>query len=132
MIGNLIGTNDPDPAPGQPVGVAVAPEHLLGSLLEACIKASGPPVACAMRLKVDVIENPPDRSGADCRPDPVGDGLVGQILTGPVGDVQPSGQRLQASQRDDLGALEGGEIEAFRPDRFSRPSASSPAKPSRR
>src|SRR5271168_2446600 len=73
VIGNLVGTDDPDPALGQPVGVAIAPEHLLGSLLEACIKASGPPVACAMRLKVDVIKNPADRSAADGRHDTVGD-----------------------------------------------------------
>ena len=107
-IGHLIGTDDPDSVPGQSLGVGVAPEHLLGSLLEAGIQASGPPVACAMRLQVDVIEDPPDRSGADRRHDAVGDGLVGQILAGPVGDVQPAGHGLQTRQRDDLGALEGG------------------------
>ena len=32
----------------------------------------------------------------------------GQVLAGPVGDVQPLGDRLQASQFDDLGSLQGG------------------------
>ena len=67
-----------------------------------------PPVACAMRLQVNLIENPPDRSGADGRHDAVGDGLVSQILTGPVRDVQSPGHGLQTRQRDDLGALAGG------------------------
>src|SRR5262249_8426894 len=45
---------------------------------------------------------------ADRWDDAVGDGLAGQLLTRPVGDVQPPGHRLQASQLDDLGGLEGG------------------------
>ena len=42
--------------------------------------------------------------------DAVGDRLAGQILAGPVGDVQALGDRLQAGQFDDLGALEGGNL----------------------
>ena len=42
--------------------------------------------------------------------DAVGDGLPGQVLTGPVSDVQPFGDRLQASQFDDLRPAGGGEI----------------------
>ena len=36
------------------------------------------------------------------------DGLSGQILARPVGDVQPLGDGFQASQLNDLGPLEGG------------------------
>ncbi|OWK44259.1 hypothetical protein FRUB_02191 [Fimbriiglobus ruber] len=50
-----------------------------------------------------------------------------QILAGPVGDVQAFGDGLQARQRDDLGALEGGEISGGRPTRASsRRSSFSP------
>ena len=61
-----------------------------------------------MRLEIDLIEDPADGAGADGRDDAVEDGLAGQILTGPVGDVQALGDRLQAGQFDDLGPLEGG------------------------
>jgi hypothetical protein len=65
-----------------------------------------------MGLQVDVVEDPADRPGADGGHDAVGDGLVGQVLTGPMSDVQPSGPGLQARQRHDLGALEGGNRDA--------------------
>jgi hypothetical protein len=121
-----------DDHPHASLGVGIAPEHLLGAPLEAGIQPGGPPVARAMGLQGDVVEDPPDRPGADGRHDAVGDGLIGQVFTGPGSDVQPPGHGLRARQRDDLGALEGGEIETGRPARPARPSASSPAKPSRR
>jgi hypothetical protein len=61
-----------------------------------------------MGLQVNIIEYPPDRSGADRYYDPIGHSLARQIFTGPVGNVQPLGQRLQAGQFDDLSSLEGG------------------------
>jgi hypothetical protein len=51
------------------------------------------------------VQDPLDRTGADGIHDAVGDSLVGQIGAGPVGDVQSLGDRFQASQFDDLGAL---------------------------
>jgi hypothetical protein len=58
-----------------------------------------------VRLQVHVVQDPLDRTGADGIHDAVGDSLVGQIGAGPVGDVQSLGDRFQASQFDDLGAL---------------------------
>ena len=114
-IGHLVGADDPEPVPHEFLGVGIAPEHLLGPLLEARVESSGPPVACPMGLQVDVIEDPPDRSGADRRDDTVGDRLERQILTGPVGDVQPPSHGFQTGQRDDLGALEGGKSRRIAP-----------------
>ena len=61
-----------------------------------------------MGLEVDIIEYPPDRPGADRHYDPIGGGLSRQVFTGPVGDAQPLGQRLQAGKFDDPSSLEGG------------------------
>jgi hypothetical protein len=80
-------------------------------------------------LKINIIEYPPDCPRPDRYYDPIGDGPVRQVFTGPVGDVQPLGQGLQAGQFDDLSSLEGGEIVACRPECSFRPSASRPAKP---
>ena len=44
---------------------------------------------------------------ADGRNDPILDRLAGQILARPVGDMQSLGDRLQAGQLNDLGALQG-------------------------
>ena len=107
-VGHLVGTHHPDPAPGQPLGLGIAPEHLLRPLLEPGVEAACPPVACPMGLQVDGVEDPSDRSGTDRRDDAVGDRLARQILTTPVRDVQPPGHGLQAGQRDDLSPLEGG------------------------
>src|SRR6185312_5565713 len=83
-IGHLVGADDPEPASSQFLSVGIAPEHLLGPLLEASVESAGPPVAGPMRLKVDVIEDAPDRSSADRGDDPVGDRLACQVLAGPV------------------------------------------------
>ena len=61
-----------------------------------------------MGLQVNIIEYPPDCPGADRYYDPISDSLTCQVFTGPVGDVQPLGQGLQAGQFDDLSPLEGG------------------------
>ena len=79
-----------------------------------------------MRLEVDRVEDPADRAGADRGDDAVGDGLAGQVLTGPVGDVQALGDRLQAGQFDDLGPLEGGKSGAGGPDAPAAPSSPEP------
>ncbi len=107
-VGHFVGAHHPDSAPGQPFGLHIAPEHLLRPLLELEIDAACPPVPCPMRLQVDGIENPPDRSGTDRRDNAVGNRLARQILTTPVRDVQSSGHGLQTGQRDDLSPLEGG------------------------
>ena len=54
------------------------------------------------------MEDVSDRPIADGRDDPIFDRLSSQIPAGPVGDVQTLGDRLQASQLNDLSPLEGG------------------------
>ena len=107
-VGHLVGANDPESSLRQPTGVGVAPEHLFGPLLESGVQSGGLPVPRAVRLEVDRVKDAPHGAGADGRDDTVEDGLPGQILARPVGDVQALGQGLQASQLDDLGPLEGG------------------------
>ncbi len=105
MVGYLIGADDPIAPLGQAVGVGVAPEDLLGPLLELGIQASRPPVAGPMRLQVDVVQDPADSPLADGRDDAVSDRLSGQVFAGPMGNVQALGHGLQAGQLDDLGTL---------------------------
>ena len=107
-VGDLIGADDPVAPPGQSLGVPVAPEDLLSAGLEPGVAAGRPPVAGAVRLQIHPVEDPADGPGADRLDNSVGDGLPGQILTRPVGDVQAPGDRLQAGECDDLGPLEGG------------------------
>jgi hypothetical protein len=45
-----------------------------------------------MRLQVNIIKYPLDRPGTDRYNDPVSYGLVRQVFTGPVGDLQSLGQ----------------------------------------
>ena len=61
MVRNLIGTDYPVALLDQTVGVGVAPEDLLGPLLELSIQVSSPPVAGAVGLQVDVMQDPADR-----------------------------------------------------------------------
>jgi hypothetical protein len=107
-VGHLVGADDPDPSLGQPLGVGVAPQDPLGPLLEPTVQVGGPPVPGAMGLEIDAVQDSADGAGAEGRDDAFEDGLAGQVPTGPVGDVQPPGDGLQAGQRDDLRPLEGG------------------------
>ena len=93
LVGHLVGADDPDLLPGQPFGVGVAPEHLLGPLLEPGVQPGGPPVAGPVRLEIDAVQDPADGAGGDRRDDAVEDGLPGQIL-----DAQP-GRFRQAAFR---------------------------------
>ena len=63
-----------------------------------------------MGLQVHVVQDPPDGARADGLDDAIGDGLSGQVLAGPVRDVQPPGDWLQAGQFDELGSLHGGDL----------------------
>ncbi len=108
LVGHLVGADDPDPSPGQPLGVGVAPEHLLGPIFELGVEPGRPPVAGPMWLEIDLVENPSDGAGRDGRDDPVEHRLACQVFTGPMGDVQPFGDGFQAGELDNLGPLEGG------------------------
>lgn len=107
-VGLLIDTDHPEAATGQSLRVGVAPKDLLGTLLEPSVDAGCPPIPRAVWLEVYSMEDVADRPSADGRDDPLFDGLSSQILARPVGDMQPLGDGLQASQLNDLGPLEGG------------------------
>jgi hypothetical protein len=107
-VGHLIGADDPIAASSQPLSIPVAPEDVLGAGLEPGVEASRPPVASAVGFEVHPVEDQADSARADRLGDAIGDGLAGQILTRPVGDMQAAGDRLRAGQFDDPGALEGG------------------------
>ena len=107
-VGDLVGADDPVAAAGQPLGVPVAPEDLLGAGLEPGIKPGRSPVARTVRLQVHAVEDTPHGPSADRLDDALDDSLPGQILARPTSDVQARGDRFQTGQFDDPGALEGG------------------------
>ncbi len=107
-IGLLIDADHPITPAGQPLSVGIAPEDLLGPGLELGIEPGRLPVPGAVRLEVHAVEDCANGSVADRRDDPILDRLPGQVLAGPVRDVQPLGDRLQAGQADDLRPQEGG------------------------
>jgi hypothetical protein len=63
-----------------------------------------------MRLQIDVVQDAANRCRTERWDDLVLYCLTGQVLAGPVGDVQPLGYRLQASEFDDLCPLHGGNL----------------------
>jgi len=107
-VGNLIHADDPNSLLGQTVSIGVAPQNLLGSLFEPVIQTHGLPIPGSMRLQVHRVQNATNGTGTDVRYDPIGHGLAGQVLTGPMGDVQPLGDRFKTGQLDDLSPLQGG------------------------
>src|ERR1700722_14552345 len=107
-VGDFVHTDHPKPALGQIPAISVAPQHLFGPLLELGVQPRRLPVAGAVWLQVDVVQDLPHRARADGFDDAIHRRLAGQVQTGPVGDVQSFGDRLQTGQLDDLSALEGG------------------------
>jgi hypothetical protein len=71
-VRDLIGADDPNASAGQSLGLAVAPEHLFGALLEALVQPRRAPVARAVRLQVHLLQEAADQGGADRLNDPVG------------------------------------------------------------
>ena len=114
-IGDLINADIPKPLRGQALGVAVAPQHFLGPLLELRIPPCRFPIACAVRLQVDVVQNTANRRGTDGRHNAIGDGLPRQVLARPMGDMQPFSHRLKAGQLNNLRPLQGGKSAAGSP-----------------
>jgi hypothetical protein len=105
VVGLLVHGHHPDALAGQPFRIGIAPKDLLRPLLELFVETRRLPVAGPVRLQVCVFEDLPDRAWADSGYNAIGDRLASQILAGPVGDVQPLGDGLQAGQFDDLGTL---------------------------
>ena len=61
LVGHLVGADHPIALSGQSVGVGVAPEDLLGPLLEQRVQPGCPPVAGPVRLQIDVVQDQTDR-----------------------------------------------------------------------
>jgi hypothetical protein len=107
---DLIDAHHPDALLGQPCRIPVAPKHLLRPLLEPGVQPGRLPVPSPVGLQVNVVQDAADRGRADRRDDLVSHRLPGQVLAGPVGDVQPLGDRLEAGQLNDLCPLHGGDL----------------------
>ena len=67
LVGHLIEAQGPDASLGQPPGVGVAPQDLLGPIHGAPIQPGGPPVAGPIRREIDPVEEPPNGAGRDAR-----------------------------------------------------------------
>jgi hypothetical protein len=63
-----------------------------------------------MGLQIDIMQNAANRRGANRRDDLVMHRLAGQVLAGPVRDVQALGYRLQTGEFNDLCPLHGGNL----------------------
>jgi hypothetical protein len=59
-----------------------------------------------MRLQIDVAQDISHGAFANVSHNPIRHGLAGQVVTGPMCDVQSSGHRFQTSKSDDLRPLQ--------------------------
>ena len=107
---NLIDTHHPDALFGKSRRIPIAPKDLLRPLLELGVEPRRLPVPSPMRLQIDIMQNAANRCRADGRDDVVIHRLAGQILAGPVRDVQPLGNRFQASEFNELCPLHRGNL----------------------
>lgn len=78
-IGHLIHANDQKSTFHQSVGVGVTPEDLLGSAFEVGIRPGCLPVAGAVWLQIDLMQDAPHGPGAQARNNAVGHRLIGKI-----------------------------------------------------
>ncbi|HEX3447676.1 MAG TPA: efflux RND transporter periplasmic adaptor subunit, partial [Isosphaeraceae bacterium] len=67
LVGHLVEAQDSDASLGQPPGIGVAPQDLLGSVHEAPIQPGGPPGAGPIRREIDSVEEPPNGVGRDAQ-----------------------------------------------------------------
>ena len=105
----------------QTLSMGVAPENFFGALFELCIQMRRFPIACAMRLQVHRVQNTPHSARADRRYNALNHHFAGQVLTAPVGNVQPLSDRFQTRQLHNLGTLQGGKSRSDAPRAAPRP-----------
>src|SRR5271165_3800290 len=108
---DLIDTHDPDASLRQPSRISIAPKDLLRSLFELSIQPGCLPIAGAMRLQIDIVQDSAHRPGAYASNNSVRDGLTGQVSTRPMRDVQPFGHRFQTSEFNDLRSLHRSDLQ---------------------
>src|SRR5271154_1043715 len=105
---DLIDTYHPDPLFRKSSRIRIAPKDLLRPLLEPGVQPSRLPIPSPMGLQSDIMQKAANRCRADRRHDLVVHRLAGQIFAGPVGNVQPFGNRLQTGEFNDLSSLHRG------------------------
>lgn len=104
----LIDANNPDALFHQALRIPIAPKDLLRPFLEPGIQSGGLPVAGAMGLQINIMQQTANRGWANRANDTVLHGLTGQVHARPMRDVQALGNRLQTGQFDDLRPLHRG------------------------
>src|ERR1022692_1714263 len=93
------------------IRIAIAPKDLLRSLFELGIESRCFPIASAVRLQIDIVQDLPHGAWADASDNPILYGLAGQVNTRPMSDVQPFGHRFQTSELDDPCPLHRGNLQ---------------------
>jgi hypothetical protein len=76
-VRHLVHADHPQALGGQTRRMYIAPQHLLGALLELGVEVRRLPVARAVRLQIHPLQNPLYCTRADSVHDAVGDGLMG-------------------------------------------------------
>src|SRR5271170_7200785 len=100
--GNFVDAHHPDALCCQSRRIPIAPKDLLRSLLEPGIHPGCLPIAGAMGLQIDIVQDSPHRAWADASNNSIRHGLAGQVIARPMRDVQPFGHRFQTSEFNDL------------------------------
>ena len=99
---DFIDTHHPDALFCQPSRIPIAPKDLLRSLFEPGIQPRRLPIAGAMGLQIDIVQDVSHGAWADASHNPIRHGLAGQVITRPMRDVQSFGHRFQTSKFNDL------------------------------
>src|SRR5271169_4665565 len=84
---NLIDTYHPDALFSQTIRIPIAPKDLRCSFLEPGIQASGLPIAGALRLQIDIMQDAANRCRTNRSDYTIVNCLASQVLARPVGDV---------------------------------------------
>ena len=99
---DFIDTHHPDAVSCKPSRIPIAPKDLLRSLFELSIQARCLPIAGAMGLQIDIAQDISHGTWADASHNSMRHGLVGQVVTRPMSDVQSFGHGFQTSKFNDL------------------------------
>src|ERR1700722_376243 len=102
---DLIHTHHPDALVGKPIRISIAPKDLLRSFFEPGIQTGGLPIAGAMGLQIDIVQQTANRCRTDRADDAVLHSLASEVLAGPIGDVQALGNGFQTGQFNNLRSL---------------------------
>jgi hypothetical protein len=108
---HLVDAYHPDALFGQASRMGIAPKDLLRPRLELAVGGCRLPVPSAVGWAVHIRQAGTHGPGAEGGDDPIGHGLAGQIVAGPVRDGEPVGHGLPTGPFDDLGPLHGADAQ---------------------